>query len=149
MFRVSRIVAPRSVSLCAGKPRRRADGRTHGRTEAAPDELFLHKLIAGGWHESMITAMILIIHRYTKATGRRTDTRTYEGRAGRAVSSQINRGRLACNCNENNNDNNIGHIDACILVCICVVVSAVLTDVVFKKFGNPGLSFLILRNSRP
>ena len=29
------------------------------------------------------------------------------------------------------------------MVCICVVVSAVLTDVVFKKFGNPGLSFLI------
>ena len=27
---------------------RRTDGRTHGRTEAAPDEQFLPRLIAGG-----------------------------------------------------------------------------------------------------
>ena len=53
------------------------------------------------------------------------------------------RAREHDNCNENCNDNNTGHIDACILVIICVVVSAVLTDVVLKKFGNPGLSFLI------
>ena len=30
-------------------------------------------------------------------------------------------------------------------VIICVVVGAVLTDVVLKKFGNPGLSFLFLK----
>ena len=47
-------------------------------------------------------------------------------------------------CNENCNDNNTGHIDACILVIICVVVNSVFNDVVLKKFGNPGLSFLKL-----
>ena len=47
-------------------------------------------------------------------------------------------------CNENCNDKNTGHIDACIFVIICVVVGAVLTDVVLKNFGNPGHSFLIV-----
>ena len=43
----------------------------------------------------------------------------------------------------NHDDNNTGHIDAFILVIICVVVAAVLTDIVLKKFGDPGPSFLI------
>ena len=38
----------------------------------------------------------------------------------------------------NHDDDSTDHIDACILVFICVVVAAVISDAVFKKFGDPG-----------
>ena len=42
----------------------------------------------------------------------------------------------------NHDDNNTDHIDACILVFICVVVAAVISDAVLKKFDDPGRPFV-------